>query len=417
MGELEKYFAQTYLEQSSEIGEKFPLWFNSMRRSSADYLSLIDTPAKKDYLSDLSELITLGKASQNVQLQEVDFPFDSVRLSMTNGVIDPSLTDCDNNLVYGALSVACVDYESEVKAYFNSVSEDKSNYISALTSAFMREGAFILVKKDAKIEKPIVIDNFYTNSNENNFARTLIIVESGAEVDIIVRHFIAGGFSAHTRELIVNEGAKVNLTEYVDSCSDGVLMQSNHSSQKQESENNVVFINSGAKYLSLDYSVQLLEKQANSTIKGLYLVGENQKSVVNVNMNHLEIDCKSDELIKGLAAKNGIGSFAGRIYVAPKAQRTSASQQSRNIMLSEKAKIYTKPQLEIYADDVKCNHGATIGQMNDEAIYYMRQRGISELDARKLQLSGFVNDIVSNIKQEELAAYFYQNIAVKIDEL
>ena len=113
-----------------------------------------------------------------------------------------------------------------------------------------------------------------------------------------------------------------------------------------------------------------------------------------LDVQHLSCDCRSSELIKGMAIRKAVGSFAGRIYVAPDAQRTDAALLNRNIVLSDAARIYTKPTLEIYADDVKCGHGATVGKLDPEAIYYMQQRGLSEQAARRLQLVGFAAEVV-----------------------
>ena len=142
------------------------------------------------------------------------------------------------------------------------------------------------------------------------------------------------------------------------------------------------------------YRIDLKGRDAQSEVNGLFTVGEKEHSVLRIRTNHLVSDCRSKSLVRGVAGGNGVGEFDGMVYVAQDAQRTDAEQQNRNILLSEKARIDTKPQLEIYADDVKCSHGATVGQMDKEALFYMRQRGLDEQQARRLQLSGFVSELV-----------------------
>jgi Fe-S cluster assembly protein SufD len=121
---------------------------------------------------------------------------------------------------------------------------------------------------------------------------------------------------------------------------------------------------------------------------------------IYMDVQHLACECSSSELVKGIASEGGRGSFAGRIYVAEGAQKTDASLLNRNIVLGDKAKIYTKPTLEIYADDVKCGHGATVGQLDPEAVYYMRQRGLSKQAAERLQLLGFASEVVERFGGE-----------------
>lgn len=128
---------------------------------------------------------------------------------------------------------------------------------------------------------------------------------------------------------------------------------------------------------------------------------------ISVRVNHLAPDCRSRQSIKGIAAGSATGSFTGMIYVAREAQRTDAALHNRNLQLSDTARVKTRPQLEIYADDVKCGHGATVGQLDEEAIYYMRQRGVGEREARRMQLQGFVDDIINRcptVDSQELFA-------------
>ena len=146
-----------------------------------------------------------------------------------------------------------------------------------------------------------------------------------------------------------------------------------------------------------------------------HLFGEH--CVVTLHTAHNVPDCRSDSAVKGVAGGRAVGEFCGLVYVAPGAQRTDARQQSRNILLSREARITTQPQLEIYADDVKCSHGATVGQMDAEAILYMRQRGLSEADARRLQIEGFVGDVVRRCGVEPLCEAVMEMVSAKMERL
>ncbi len=147
---------------------------------------------------------------------------------------------------------------------------------------------------------------------------------------------------------------------------------------------------------TVDYRIDLNGRDAESDAGAVFLVADKERSSLNIRTSHNVADCRSNSNIRGVASGEAVGAFSGMVYVAPDAQRTDARQQSRNILLSPTARIDTKPQLEIYADDVKCTHGATVGQMDADAILYMRQRGISEQMARRMQIGGFVAEILHN---------------------
>ncbi len=143
-----------------------------------------------------------------------------------------------------------------------------------------------------------------------------------------------------------------------------------------------------------NYTIDLNGREASNVLRGAFVAGGEERQRMGVRVNHLSSDCQSDSLVKGVAGGKALGEFHGMVYVAQDAQRTDARQTSRNIEIGREAHIVTKPQLEIYADDVKCSHGATVGQLDGEAVLYMRQRGLSEAQAKRLQIEGFLRDVV-----------------------
>ena len=174
----------------------------------------------------------------------------------------------------------------------------------------------------------------------------------------------------------------------------------------------VVFAAAPEEDVAYEYLVVLCGEGASAEIYGVMVADGESKVKVNTKMRHLAPNCHSNQQVRGIANSNGYGLFEGLVYVAPDAQKTEAYQQSRNVLLAPTARIQTQPQLEIYADDVKCSHGATVGQMNEEQIYYMRQRGLSEEAAHKLQLGGFVREILDRIDDEALRAEFEEKLKI-----
>ena len=163
------------------------------------------------------------------------------------------------------------------------------------------------------------------------------------------------------------------------------------------------------------YTINLQGRQASNVLRGAFVAGGEERQRVGVRVNHLASDCQSDSLVKGIAGGKALGEFNGMVYVAQDAQRTDARQTSRNIEIGREAHIVTKPQLEIYADDVKCSHGATVGQLDGEAILYMRQRGLSEEQAKRMQIEGFLRDVV--LPLGEMGEVLAEEMTAKLERL
>ena len=165
----------------------------------------------------------------------------------------------------------------------------------------------------------------------------------------------------------------------------------------------------------LGYEADLNGSYASNMLRAAYVVGGQENARVSVRVNHNVEDCRSNSLVKGVAGGQATGEFEGMVYVAPDAQRTDAVQTSRNIEIGNDAHIKAQPQLEIYADDVKCSHGATVGQLDSEAVLYMRQRGLSLEQAKRLQIEGFISDIVYQSK--EFGEVLAQELTSKLELL
>ena len=166
---------------------------------------------------------------------------------------------------------------------------------------------------------------------------------------------------------------------------------------------------------TLGYEADLNGSYASNMLRAAYVVGGKENACVGVRVNHNVADCRSNSLVKGVAGGQATGEFEGMVYVAPDAQRTDAVQTSRNIEIGNEAHIKAQPQLEIYADDVKCSHGATVGQLDSDAVLYMRQRGLSLEQAKRLQIEGFISDIVYQSK--EFGEVLAQELTSKLELL
>lgn len=211
-------------------------------------------------------------------------------------------------------------------------------------------------------------------------------IEAGGRLSMVVVHTTA---TAASLEVELGEGASLHLVEAF--C--GEAMASCRVRQAASSRCEITSVVTGS--AEADYAIDLDGGGAENTLRGAFIAGGAERVRFGLRVAHNKSNCTSNSVVKGVAGGTASCEFNGMVYVAQDAQQTDARQTSRNIVLGDEARIVTKPQLEIYADDVKCSHGATVGQLDDEAILYMRQRGLSEAQARRLQIEGFVRDIVS----------------------
>ncbi len=231
-------------------------------------------------------------------------------------------------------------------------------------------------------------------------------VEAGGRLSLVVVHTDAGTASL---EIELGEGASLHLVEAF--C--GGAVSKCRIRQAASSRCDITSVVTGA--AEADYAVDLDGTDAGNNLRGAFLAGGAERVRFGLRVSHNVPRCTSNSLVKGVAGGSAECEFNGLVYVAQDAQQTDARQTSRNIVLGGAARIVTKPQLEIYADDVKCSHGATVGQLDDDAILYMRQRGLSEAQARRLQIEGFVRDIVS--QAGTLGDALAEELTAKLEEL
>ena len=238
--------------------------------------------------------------------------------------------------------------------------------------------------------------------------RLRVELAPGAAAHLVVLH-TREGISA--LDVTLAEGAQLEYTELF---LEGAFSETSVTQAARSRCRLTTALLSGA---NASYRLDLTGPDAENDLGGVFLLGGSEHGVVKLLTRHLSADCRSDSTVKGVAGGHAVGEFSGLVYVAQDAQRTDARQQSRNVLLSPEARIDAKPQLEIYADDVKCSHGATVGQMDSAAILYMRQRGLSEAEARRLQIEGFVGDIVRRCGIEPLGEALLEAVAAKMKRM
>ena len=293
-----------------------------------------------------------------------------------------------------------------VSRYYGKLATSSKNGIVALNTMFAQDGFVVYVPQGVAVERPIQLVNIF-RSDVDLMAnrRVLVIMEPRSEAKLLVcDHSIdtVRFLANQVIEVFVGEGASFDYYDLEESSDTTTRFSSLF--VKQEAESNVV-INGITLTNGLtrnDYQVELLGERAETTLCGMSILDKEQHVDTYTHITHAVPRCKSNELFKNVLNDQAVGAFSGRILVREGADKTEAYQSNRNLCATREARMYSKPQLEIYADDVKCSHGMTTGQLDEEAIFYMRSRGISLEEARMLLSVAFTSDVIDHVRVEAL---------------
>ncbi|GAA4280528.1 Fe-S cluster assembly protein SufD [Gaetbulibacter aestuarii] len=314
-------------------------------------------------------------------------------------------------------AIAKPKYRLVIENYFNKIASKDS--LSSLNTAFSQEGAFIHIPKNKLVEKPIQILHFSTG-NESAIMlqpRNLIVVDENSHVQIIERHQSLNNNPVLTNsvtEIFANKRAIVDYYKIQNDTQNASLIDNTFIKQKQESVASVHTFSFGGKLTRNNLNFYQQGERIDSTLKGVTIIGDKQHVDHNTMVHHTEPNCESHQDYKGIFGDSATGVFNGQVLVEKEAQKTNAFQANNNILLSDKATINTKPQLEIFADDVKCSHGCTIGQLDESAMFYMQSRGIPHKEARALLMYAFSNNVLSSVKIPEIKQRINKLIANKL---
>ena len=307
-------------------------------------------------------------------------------------------------------------YRLVIENYFNKAATNDS--LSSLNTAFSSEGAFIHIPKNKLVEKPIQIVHFSTG-NESALMlqpRNLIVVDENSHVQIIERHQSLTENSVLTNsvtEVFANKRAIIDYYKIQNDNQHASLIDNTFIKQKQESHASVHTFTFGGNLTRNNLNFYQHGERIDSTLKGVTIIGDKQHVDHNTLVHHIEPNCESHQDYKGIFDDNATGVFNGKVVVEKEAQKTNAFQANNNILVSDKSSINTKPQLEIFADDVKCSHGCTIGQLDEDALFYMKTRGIPEKEAKALLMYAFANNVLESVKIPEIKARITKLIATK----
>jgi Fe-S cluster assembly protein SufD len=337
-----------------------------------------------------------------------------------NGSFDAGLSDVGElpaGVRVGSLADAIEQSPGLVETHLGRYAGFREQAFVALNTALFRDGAFIYVPRGKVVESPIHIVYLATQDERPiaSHVRNLYVVDENAHATIVESYAGAGRYFTNTvTEIVV--GVNANLDHYK-------VQQESESAyhvatQQLEQAGPSVFtshsISFGGALVRNDINGRLGGEHIESTINGLYVVNGRQHVDNHTAIDHAMPNCNSHELYKGIMDGSSTGVFNGKIFVRQDAQKTDAKQTNQNLLLSRDAVIDTKPQLEIFADDVRCTHGATVGQLDSDALFYLRSRGIGEAEARSMLVYAFARDVLDRIKIEPLRLGLEETLLKKL---
>jgi len=367
----------------------------------------VDALTEDNYVHELKAPVVTENIEDIFQCDVHDF--DTETISMLNGWYTSKTGDLKtmpDGVVVGSISAAMKAYPELFEKHYGKITGSESNGFVQINTAMMQDGVFIWVPDGVKTAKTLQIIKII-NRKEQLFvqSRNLIILGKNSELSLMhcddsVDH--NASLVNTVTEFFVDENAHLELYKLQNLNDNSALINSTFIKQMANStiKTNTLTFNCGLIRNSIH--VKLDGQGAHADVLGLYLMDKEQHIDNQIRIDHNVPNCTSNELFKGILDDEASGVFNGYIYVARDAQQTNAYQNNNNIMLKSTATINTMPFLEIYADDVKCSHGATVGQLDQEAMFYLRSRGISADNARMLLLYAFAADLINEISIEPL---------------
>jgi Fe-S cluster assembly protein SufD len=411
-----------YKDNIKRISENSSPYINSFREAAIGRFIELGIPTKKNETYKYTNLDAffnhdfkscfIPVARDFVKAEEFRCDvtdLDAHGIVLLNGfypTIHDKLRELPGGILIGSLNEAAKKFSDKIEKHYGKYAESDNDGLVHLNTAMASDGVFIYIPEGVVLKKPIQIVNL-VQSDEDIFNqhRNLIIVEKNADITLIVcdhtlspQKFLTNGVT----EIYVGENSHFDIIRVQNEHNNAGKITHTFIYQERNSvaSSNNITLHGGLVRNSTHHF--LGGEGAESYSYGLYLADKFQHVDNFVNVDHAFPNCTSNQLFKGVLDDMATGAFNGRIFVRKDAQGTIAYQKNNSILLTDDAKMDTKPQLEIYADDVKCSHGATVGQLDEDELFYLQSRGIDKREARLMLMFGFAHEVIQNIKVEAL---------------
>ena len=345
------------------------------------------------------------KANELPELPQL--PGNCYVIVFLNGVWNAALSSIgtpESGLKIYPLSKA-TDSELEfIQQRLGALTTETGHFFTEVNNAFWSDGAVIRVAQNAQVERPIHIINWVSGDQSASTTRHLIEVAQGAEVRVVqsfLNSCTTETMSNTVTEAHVSANARLTITKIQAEADQGHCFSREQVKQAGDSTVQINTITATGGWVRNDVRVDVEGQNCTTNLYGTYSPEGKELVDNHTVVDHLLPHCESNELYKGIVSGNATGVFNGKVYVRQDAQKTNAFQQNANIVMDDSASMFSKPELEIYADDVKCSHGSTTGQFDEDAVFYLKSRGISETNARRMLVHAFIGDVLDHLEEDE----------------
>ncbi len=419
---VEQQYIDLFSQQEDTICRHSANVLNQQRRKAFECFCRMGFPTRKEEKYKYTDISKLFEPDYGFNLNRLNIPVNpyevfkcdvpdmstSLYFVVNDAFYNKELPEANlpTGVLFGGLRDMAEKHPELVERYYSKAADVSDDAITAFNTAFAQDGVLLYIPKNVIIEKPIQLVNVLrSNVDLMSNRRILIILEEGAQACLLVcdhamdqKKFL----STQVTEVFAGKNSVFDFYE-LESTHTNVVRVSNLY-VKQEADSNVhlngMTLHNG---VTRNMTKVLLEGEgAHINLCGMAIADKNQHVDNHTMVDHAVPNCTSNELFKYVLDDKAVGAFAGMVLVRPDAQHTNSQQTNRNLCVTRDARMYTQPQLEIYADDVKCSHGATVGQLDEEALFYMQQRGISVREARLLLMFAFVNEVIDTIRLDAL---------------
>jgi Fe-S cluster assembly protein SufD len=399
-------------------------FIHQKRKDAISYFSRLEFPTVKDEEWKYTSIAPLLKhnfvpsfekksISKEFIKSKLFYEMEHSLIVFINGRFSAENSDLINlpaGVIVGSIADEIKSNSKVVQKYFGKYADHQNHIFTALSTAYTQDGAFIYVPAGKIVDEPIHIIFITTSAEEKILTqpRNLFVAEKNSQVTII-EHYVSDEesiyFTNAVTEIIAEENAVIDHIKLQEESKKAFHIARMEVDQERKSNFSSHSISTGGDFTRNDFNTRFNDEGGECTLNGLFMLESSQFFDAHTLIDHAKPHCNSHEHYKGILDDKSRGVFNGKVIVRKDAQKTNAFQENNNILLSDEALVNTKPQLEIFADDVKCSHGATIGQLDMDAKFYLKTRGIGEEAGQAILLHAFASDVITSIKIESVRNY------------
>ena len=418
----EQQYIDIFLECGSAINKHSSELLNSKRAEAFENFKKNGFPTRKVEKYKYTDADELFAPDYGLNINRLDIPVNPYKVfkcdvpNMSTALyfvvndsfypVSQASPTIPEGVIIGSLKEFSEKHPEIIEKYYGKIAKTEEDSITALNTMMAQDGFLLYVPKGVVVERPIQLVNILHSSVDlMSNRRVLVILEENAHAKLLICDHAMDDvkfLSTQVIEAFIGDNSSFDLYELEETHNRNVRFSNLYVSQSANSNvllNGMTLHNGVTRNMT---NVSLEGKGAEIKLCGMAIADKREHIDNNTFIDHKVSDCSSNELFKYVLDDEAVGAFAGKVLVRHDAQHTNSEQTNRNLCATRTARMYTQPQLEIYADDVKCSHGATVGQLDENALFYMQQRGISLKEARLLLMFAFVNDVIDNVRLDVL---------------